>query len=480
MSWRDAAVLAVRNLRRRLGRSLLTVLAVALAATLLTALITIAGTARTRVLNELARGGPLAGIRVAAAEPDPSQVDNDNARPGPPRDLDESARQRIAELPDVTSVVPVVASQVVAVAPDPPVDADVLAGLPPVVPRPVRAAGPRSSSTGEATTTTTVVASATGGGATGVVAPDPFGDNLVGVDLSKVDQLPITVIAGRMPAAGSLVEVAVTQGYLERLGLTKQHAAAVVGTEVTIGAPRLFGSGERTRSRARWTKLSVVGVVAQEAASGQFLGSIEASRLAREWTAAGGSGGRIQVPTSPYTGLFVVARGLDRVPQVRAAITDVGYATTAPENLIASVQRYLRVVEIVLGAIGLIALLIASLGIANALLASVRERRREIGVLKAIGARDRDVLRVFLLDASVMGFVGGVLGTVGGYGAALAVSDVVNRYLADQGLAGVRLGLPLPILVGSVVGSTMLALAAGALPARRAARLPAREAMEAA
>jgi ABC-type lipoprotein release transport system permease subunit len=60
------------------------------------------------------------------------------------------------------------------------------------------------------------------------------------------------------------------------------------------------------------------------------------------------------------------------------------------------------------------------------------------------------------------------------------VGQLVNRYLAAQGLAGVELGLPLPILVGSVVGSTLLALGAGAVPARRAAHLPAREAMEAA
>src|SRR5918997_1701166 len=122
MSWRDAAVLAMKNLRRRFGRSLLTVLAVALAATLLTALVTIAGTARTRVLQELAKGGPLAGIRVEAAEPDPSQIDNDNARRGPPRDLDEGAKDRIPARPDVSSVVPVVSSQVLVVTPDPPVD----------------------------------------------------------------------------------------------------------------------------------------------------------------------------------------------------------------------------------------------------------------------------------------------------------------------------------------------------------------------
>jgi ABC-type antimicrobial peptide transport system permease subunit len=471
VSWRDAAALAVKNLRRRFGRSVLTVLAVALAATLLTALVTIAGTARTRVLKELARGGPLAGIRVAAAEPDPSQVDNDNARPGPPRDLDDGARRRITGLPDVASVLPVVSSQLLVVAPDPPVKADVLARLPAAPPRRSVQAAP----TGPTAPTTAVA------GPGGVRVPDPFGDNLVGVDLARADRLPITVLAGRLPAAGSLTEVDVTQGYLERLGLTKKQAAAVVGTEVTLGAPRVFEAGGRPRLRARWVKATVVGVVAQEAASGQLLGSIEGARQAREWTAAGGDGGgRLQIPTSPYTGLFVVARGLDRVSKVRADITDIGYATTAPENLIASVQRYLRVVEIVLGAIGLIALVIASLGITNALLASVRERRREIGVLKAIGARDRDVLRVFLLDASVLGFVGGVLGTAGGYGAALAVSQVVNRYLAAQGLAGVRLGLPVAILAASVVGSTVLALGAGALPARRAAHLPAREAMEAA
>jgi ABC-type antimicrobial peptide transport system permease subunit len=58
------------------------------------------------------------------------------------------------------------------------------------------------------------------------------------------------------------------------------------------------------------------------------------------------------------------------------------------------------------------------------------------------------------------------------------VSTIVNRYLAAQGLRQVQLGIPVPILVASVVGSTLVALIAGVLPARRAARMPAREAME--
>ena len=471
MRWRDAASMAATSIRRRFGRSVLTVAAVALAATLLTALVTIAGTARTKVLSELSKGGPLSGINVAAAEADPTQVDTDDPRPGPPKDLDDSIRAKITAMPDVKSVLPIVAAVVNVIVPEPPANAEILARQPPLPstvapttqPAPTDVTAPRPT-------------------VPGLTTPGPFPETMVGIDLQRASLMPITILSGRLPVPGSLTEVAVTQGYLTRMGLTKKQAAAVVGTEVQLGAPRVFsGSGERPRFRSRWVRMTIVGVVAQETAPGQFVVSLEQSRAARAWTALGGDAeGRIQIPTSPYSGLFVIANDLEKVNTVRRDITELGYSTSAPENLVASVQRYLRVVEIVLGAIGAIALVIASLGIANALLAAVRERRREIGVLKAIGARDRDVQRVFLLEAGVLGLVGGIFGTALGYATALGVSAVVNGYLAAQGLAGVRLGLPVVVLLAAVCGSTMLALAAGAMPARRAARMPAREAMEAA
>jgi ABC-type antimicrobial peptide transport system permease subunit len=476
MKWRDAAAMAATSIRRRFGRSVLTVAAVALAATLLTALVTIAGTARTKVHSELSKGGPLSGITVAAAEADPSQVDNDSPRPGPPKDLDDRIRSRITALPDVRTVLPIVAAGVNVIVPEPPAKADVLAKLPPVPPT---LATTTTTAEGAPSTTAVTAPRAT---VPGLRTPDPFPETMVGIDLERASLMPISILSGRLPTPHSLNEVAVTQGYLTRMGLTKKQAAAVVGTEVELGAPRVFAdSGLPNRFRSRWTRLTIVGVVAQETAPGQFVVSIEQTQAARAWTAAGSDGGgRIQIPTSPYSGLFVIAGGLDKVNKVRADITDLGYSTSAPENLVASVQRYLRVVEIVLGAIGAIALVIASLGIANALLAAIRERRREIGVLKAIGARDRDVQRIFLFEAGVLGLIGGTVGTAGGFGTALGVSAIVNGYLTAQGLAGVRLGVPVTVLASAVVGSTVLALAAGALPARRAAHMPAREAMESA
>ncbi|MGH9165047.1 MAG: ABC transporter permease, partial [Acidimicrobiales bacterium] len=405
MKWRDAVGLAVTGVRRRLGRAVLTVMAVALAATLLTALLTIAGTARTRVLGQLAKGGPLAGIKVAAAEPRPDQVDEDNARAGPRRDLDAAAVRRIAALPDVRTVIPVITVPVAALGPD----------------------GKR-----------------------------PFFDTLVGVDLRHVADLPITVTAGRLPLVASPTEVAVTEGYLKRQGIADEQAASVLGSEVELGSPRVLHLGGQRQIRGRWSRVQIVGVVAQEAAPGQFLMAREGVGPARAWAAGSEADRSFNVPTSPFAGLFVVARGIDKVGSTRASITEIGYATSAPENLLAAVSRYLRVVEIVLGAIGLIALAIAALGIANALFAAVRERRREIGVLKAIGARDRDVRRVFVLEAAALGFFGGVLGSVAGSGLALGVAGVVNGYLGDQGLTGVAVVVPLPVIVGGVLGSTLL------------------------
>ena len=422
MTWLDAILFAGRGLVRRRGRAVLTLAAVALAAALLTALTMIAETGRTRVLDQLSRGGPLAGIRV-----DQSVGDADLAR--------------VRGLPDVAAVVPIATTRLLVAT-----DGEVVTG-------------------------------GAGGPAPGAPAlrSGTNDSGIVGVDMSQAANLPITVLAGRLPEADVTTEVALDQRFLERRGVEEGQEAAAVGTEVLLGAVRTGPGGRRDPLTARWTRALVVGVVAQEAGRGGVLAPLPVVLDARAW-AEGGATGKGGTPAS-YEALFVVARGLNQVDEARQQLTDLGLPNEAPENLIASVLRYLHVVELVLVSIGAIALVIAALGIANALLAAVRERRREIGVLKAIGARDRDVRRIFLMEALALGVGGGLAGTVLGWGIARAVGAVVNDYLSAQGLAGVTVSLPLPVLAGGIAGSAVLALLAGTLPAVRAARLPARDAM---
>ena len=104
MSHHDALLLALRSLVRRPLRTVLTVVAVMLGTGLLVALTAIAGTADSRIINELGKGGPASAIKVVAAEPDLADPDTDQLRTGAPRDLDEAAVRKIRRAPEVASV----------------------------------------------------------------------------------------------------------------------------------------------------------------------------------------------------------------------------------------------------------------------------------------------------------------------------------------------------------------------------------------
>jgi ABC-type antimicrobial peptide transport system permease subunit len=434
MSWPDVLTLALRGLRRRPGRAALSIAAVALATALMVALLAIARTAESQVLDQLAEGGPISSIKVGAGAPLAGQVEQDDLRIREARDLDDGALDRIRAIPEVKTALPVVSAGV-------------------LVDRPVR------DSDGEPL--------------------EAFEEQLVGADLSRPGDLPVTTLTGRLPRPGSLVEAAVTQSFLARVGVPAEEAASLLGTEVRVGSPRVFDDPRlRENLHFRTVRLEIVGVVAQDAGIGEFLVPLDQAVDARRWSLAGVDGGaEIDVPTSDYSGVVVVADGIDSVSEVRRRINEIGFATAAPENLVASVQNYIGVVEIVLAAVGLIAVTAAALGITNALLAAVRERRREIGVLKAIGATDGDVERLFLVESALVGLAGGLLGTAAGTGVAVLVREAVNGYLVDEGLGTVPLTLSPWLVVAGVSGATVLSVLSGVVPARRAARLSAREAV---
>jgi putative ABC transport system permease protein len=444
VTWSDASVLALRSLRRRGARSLLAGLGVALGTTLLVALLSISAGADSRIVSQLSHGGPAAAIHVDAAVPDPSGFDTDTLKSGPPRDLGDSELEKIKNSPYVSTVVPVLAMPALVV-PCPNYDE--------LAPDPVPTCRQHT---------------------------DEYFGTLIGADMSRFRDLPITVLAGRLPANGSMTEVAVTQGYMERLNLDLNRFQDVIGSVIEFSTPQVVPGtgGGPPRFRGRWFLARVVGVVAQTVDDGEFLVPIQQTQAARQWALAGVDARFFTRPTSPYSGLVVVADTLADVHAVRREIFDIGYANSAPEHLVASIQKYLHIVDIVLGGIGSVALAIAVLGVSNTLLAAIRERWREIGVLKALGAADEDVARWFLVEAGLLGIVGGLIGTAAGAAVTAVVGLSVDHYLKEQGLYGIDLGgLPVSIVVGAPIATAVLAVVAGLVPALRAARLPVREAL---
>src|ERR1700729_2849400 len=143
-----------------------------------------------------------------------------------------------------------------------------------------------------------------------------------------------------------------------------------------------------------------------------------------------------------------------------------------PLQIAKNLRLFFTVFDLLLGIFGSLALTVASLGIINTLVMAILERRREIGILKALGAADRDIRRLFFAEAGVMGLVGGILGVALGWLIGSALTFGTNVYLQRQELPPIDLSsIPWWMVVGAIAFSFFVSLAAGMYPASRAARL---------
>ena len=137
-----------------------------------------------------------------------------------------------------------------------------------------------------------------------------------------------------------------------------------------------------------------------------------------------------------------------------------------------------NVLGMVLGGIGGIALVVAAVGVVNTMVMAILERTREIGVMRAVGARRSTVSRVFTFEASLLGFIGGVVGLGIGYGLVLLANPFINKQLASNNIQSSNIiTLPPWLIIGVVALTTIIGLLAGLYPARRAAKLDPVEAL---
>ena len=133
-----------------------------------------------------------------------------------------------------------------------------------------------------------------------------------------------------------------------------------------------------------------------------------------------------------------------------------------------NVQKTLGMVKIVLASIAAISLLVGTVGMMNTMYTAVLERTREIGILKSIGAKDRQILGIFLIDSGLMGLAGGIIGLVTGVAASFVGTALLGKWMAVTTFSP---SFPLWLLVGVVWFSFVLGALAGIWPAWHAARL---------
>jgi putative ABC transport system permease protein len=250
------------------------------------------------------------------------------------------------------------------------------------------------------------------------------------------------------------------------------NPGALVGQTVTLAhispaaaATAIAGGGFTSVPKPEETPCRVVGIVERETGPG---GLVQVTPVMLPL----GLAKTMSVRQNEYPSLTVKVEGPQFTQDVEDAVKKKGFSAFSLNDALQGAKRAFIILDIVLSLIGSIALSVSALGIVNTMVMSILERTREIGIMKAIGGSDADIRRIFLIEASAIGLLGGAVGIVLGWAVGRVINFGANVYIQQQGAPPANLfSLPLWLIGGAIGFSIVISLIAGSYPAARAAKL---------
>jgi len=280
--------------------------------------------------------------------------------------------------------------------------------------------------------------------------------------------------AGKFPSSDTANEVLISGDTATRLGFTPSTA---VGHKITFHGQfagiYLPGSGQQPARTSLPLELAIVGVLSSAGnfgTGGAYFMSVPYATATGYWDQMAKAN---QWTADEFSSITLVAQTSGSVDAVAKEVKDLGYQATTSSDFLKGFSQFITILEIGLSGLAAIALIVACLGIANTMYTAVLERTREIGIMKALGARSADVRGMFMAEAGMIGLLGGAVGL--GIAALVGVvgNVIVNNIAAGQ-------GIPLDLSVfritwwlalGALALATLFSALSGFFPALRASRL---------
>ncbi len=439
MKLRDMTELAVRNLREAILRNSLTTLGVAVGVASLVAMLSLGVGLQQLASSRLSKSGLFDSIFVTAknnlrgpgAGPPATRAASPKARP-----LDEDARAEFAKLPDVIEVYPQIRF-FTEVRFDGKPFATVVAGMPESSKQSGSFDGMQGSFFSSANADEAILQSEF------AKELNPQTKDLIGKDLvlRYAERQSLASEPGGTAQNSGGFSVVPKEKHLRIIGIVETEPASGFGG---------FGSG----------RLLIPLPVGETLRAAQVNDLRDVLR------------GSSPSDKPAYASLSVRVKSPSLVDATEKKIKDLGFSAFSLLDASKSLRIFFSVFDLLLGIFGSLALAVATLGIVNTLVMAILERRREIGVLKALGAADGDVKQLFFVEAGVMGLTGGVLGVLLGWLIGQALTLATNIYLKRQDLPGVNISsVPLWLIAGAIGFAVLVSLIAGLYPASRAAKL---------
>ncbi|MFN8452395.1 MAG: ABC transporter permease [Anaerolineae bacterium] len=194
------------------------------------------------------------------------------------------------------------------------------------------------------------------------------------------------------------------------------------------------------------------------------------------------SGSDLDADDLTFSQIVVQASSRETAAAVLESITDLGYNASGTGSYLSQLNSFFGTLRVVLGGVGGVAMLVAAFGVANTMTMAILERTHEIGLMKAVGASDQAVLTIFLIEAGMVGLLGGAAGLAISYVLQSAGNQVLANLSASGALEGFLsvdlsssssaslIAIPGELALFAVALATLIGICAGLYPAMRAAR----------
>jgi len=296
---------------------------------------------------------------------------------------------------------------------------------------------------------------------------------------------PVPLRAGRCYEPREPNELILTDSLLRRLGMNEPSTA--LGREIEVATLTLDFSltnllrmafsrdGQGLPFARQSYRFTIVGVADRLPFGGmsdvyvqpEAAGAMRKLSLTSIWEFFRPAG-----ETASYSAVTVRVRSPKYVAPVKKELESRGLRTFALMDQLEEMRTGFLIMDMFLIAVGMIGITVASLGIVNTMVMSILERYREIGIMKAVGATDSDVQRIFLFEAGMIGLLGGLFGLVLGWGVSQVINEVVNALMARQAAPRMEyFHFSWWLCLGAVAFSILVSLLAGVYPTLRAARV---------
>ncbi len=303
------------------------------------------------------------------------------------------------------------------------------------------------------------------------------GANVIGIGTSDLSVLGLTAKSGSLKLDKGMVVVGsmVANNFYDprmRAGLTMPAPPDLQGQQLKLILIKTSQDGIESR---KTVTVHVSGVIVESKGEADYSIYMPISDMEshNQWL----SGKRVNRRRDGYGQVVVKVDKVEDVLGITDQITALGYQAFTPQSFVQGINSFFVVLQVIFGGVGAIALLVAAIGIANTMAMAILERTREIGLMKAVGATNRDVLSVFLGEAAGIGFIGGIGGMLLGWGAGKVINVLGIAYLASQAAQqggsppSLAVYTPLWLPLFALVFATLVGLISGLYPALRAATM---------